>query len=474
MLSSLELYNLLPVSLQNLACSVQGWRDTRVRYGRCFESNLASLLESERLPAADITELQNERLRSLIAHAYETVPYYRTRMRGLRLTPADIQTAADLPKLPLLTKEQVRANFDQLQSSAARSSQRVLRHTSGTTGKSLNFYSSPESIAFQWAVWWRHRSRFGLHPGDLHANFTGKLVAPAGQQHPPYWRWNWPARQALINMQHVTAAHAPAIVSFLGHHEFGFYSGYPSIVHALALTATEQGLELDSRPRVVVTGAEPLYDFQKRDIARFTGALLTDQWGFSEGAGNASQCEHFRYHEDPEFGILECADPQSLPDGRISGKLVCTGFANRVFPFVRYEVGDTAVWEPPGYRCPCGRQSRVLASIDGRNEDFVLTPEGCRIARFDYIFKEAGHVRECQVVQKEWGVVTLRVVRRPAYGLADERLLLSEIARWISPSLIVHFEYVSEIEREPNGKFRAVKSLLNGRSAHVSGYAKPQ
>jgi phenylacetate-CoA ligase len=462
MLSPLALYQRLPVPLQNLACSVQGWRDARVRYSRFFQTTLASLLESERLSAVEIASLQDERLRSLIAHVYETVPYYRTLMRGLRITPADIQGAGDLPKLPILTKEQVRANFDQLQSAAVPSSRRILRHTSGTTGKSLAFYSSAESIAFQWAIWWRHRSRFGLYPGDLHANFTGKLVVPAAQQRPPFWRWNWPARQALINMQHVTPGYAPAIVSFLSRRPFVFYSGYPSIIHALAVTAGALGLSLASKPRVIATGAEPMHEFQRRDIAAFTGAILTDQWGFSEGAGNASQCEHFRYHEDSEFGIIECVDPEPLPDGRVGGRLVCTGFADHAFPFLRYEVGDSAVWEPPTFRCPCGRQSRVLASIDGRNEDYVLTTEGHRIARFDYIFKETEHVKECQVVQAAPGEVTLRIVRRPEYDKADERLLLSEMARWISPSLIVHFEYVSEIERGPNGKFRAVKSLLRG------------
>jgi len=123
-------------------------------------------------------------------------------------------------------------------------------------------------------------------------------------------------------------------------------------------------------------------------------------------------------------------------------------------------VGDSAIWEPPTFRCPCGRHSRVVQSIEGRSEDYVLTPEGRRIARFDYIFKESQHVKECQVVQAAPGEVSLRIVRRPEYGVADERLLRSEVAHWISPALAVHFEYVEQIEREPNGKFRAVKSLL--------------
>jgi phenylacetate-CoA ligase len=109
----------------------------------------------------------------------------------------------------------------------------------------------------------------------------------------------------------------------------------------------------------------------------------------------------------------------------------------------------------------------------GRMDDYVITPEGSRIMRFDYVFKHTVNVRECQVVQDQIGEIRLRIVRRPPYSNADERLLEAEIRKWISPTLRVRFEYVTEIERESNGKFRAVKSLLSidrpaGRSSDVS------
>jgi len=261
-------------------------------------------------------------------------------------------------------------------------------------------------------------------------------------------------------MHHVIPQHVEDIVKFLNCNDFEFYSGYPSIIYTLAIFAREQGLRLSHRPRVVTTGAEQVYDFQRPVIAEFTGAILTDQYGFSEGCGNASQCEQFGYHEDFEFGVLECVDPQPLPGGGTRGKVVCTGLANDAFPLVRYEVGDTAIWEDTARRCPCGRESRVMRAIEGRTEDFVLTPEGRRIMRFDYIFKESEHVKECQVVQAALGEVTLRIVRRPEFNSADERELESAVARWISPAMKVRFDYVNAIEREPNGKFRAVKSLL--------------
>ncbi len=462
------IYPYLPVALQNLACWYYGRKEARVRFGPFFRRTLAQLLDSEYCTSADISAYQDENLRQLIGHAYHSVPYYRDLMGQAKLAPQDIRCRADLQKLPVLTKEGVRHNFERLVSEKANSRELLLRHTSGTTGKSLHFYSAKSSIAFQWAVWWRHRMRFGLQCDDWHANFTGKLVVPPNQQRPPYWRWNRPMRQALINMHHLTPVKIADVVGFLNEHDFVYYSGYPSVIHALALTAKESGHKLKAPPRVIVTGAENVLQYQRHDIEEYTGAVLTDQYGLSEGCGNASQCPEFLYHEDFEFGILECLEPQNLANGRIRGKIVCTGFANPDFPFIRYDTGDTGIWENSDSVCRCGRKSRVLVAIDGRTDDYVITPEGRRIMRFDYIFKEASNVKESQIVQEKLGEITVRVVRRPAYGSRDERFVADEIHKWISPQLRLNFEYIGEIERENNGKFRAVKSLLRAEGLATS------
>jgi hypothetical protein len=66
----------------------------------------------------------------------------------------------------------------------------------------------------------------------------------------------------------------------------------------------------------------------------------------------------------------------------------------------------------------------------------------------------------------------VRIVRRPAYNSRDEEHIAHEIAAWISARLQVNFDYVNEIEREPNGKFRAVKSRIDRFStAKANEYA---
>jgi phenylacetate-CoA ligase len=211
----------------------------------------------------------------------------------------------------------------------------------------------------------------------------------------------------------------------------------------------------------VFTGAENMLDHQRRDIHSVTGATITDQYGFSEGCGNASQCDQLVYHEDFEYGILECVDPEPLPSGDVRGRIIATGFASLGFPFLRYDTGDIGIWANPGFRCLCGRQSRVLKSIEGRVDDYVITPEGRRIMRFDYLFKDSLAIREAQVVQASVGQIVIRVVLEPNAGDGELESIRQLVAQWISPLLRVEFEVVEQIERQRNGKFKAVVSGLS-------------
>lgn len=456
-------YKALPVFLQEVACWIYGKKMVHDQYNKYFFQKSEWLHQTERWSASEIEAYQNEQVRRIIKHAYAHVPYYREIMTRLRLTPSDIVKIEDLQKLPLLKKEDVRNNREKLLADNAERKNLVSQHTSGTTGSSLHFFFSKAAKGFQWAVWWRHKNRFGIDLNCWHVDFWAQLVVPAEQKKPPYWRWCSPIHKAMINMQHITPEKIDDIMGFLNQHEFRMYTGFPSIIHSLASTAMAKGLKLSSPPQIICTGSEYIWDFQRRDLEEFTGAIITDQYGFTEGCGNASQCTEFVYHEDFEFGIMECVEPKFLPDGRKVGKIVCTGFACEEFPLIRYEVGDYGIWEDPLKKCKCGRESKVLTGFDGRVEDYVITPENTRIMRFGFIFEDTQNIKESQIVQEKLGEITVNIVKLSGYSEKDEKIILKDIRKWASPTIGVKFVYLNEIPREPNGKFRFVKSTLKTR-----------
>ena len=181
-----------------------------------------------------------------------------------------------------------------------------------------------------------------------------------------------------------------------------------------------------------------------------------DQYGFAEGACNATQCNNLNYHEDFEFGIMRIVNDNN--EDCLEGKILGTGFGNYAMPLINYEVGDFGIESKN--TCSCGRKSRIFTSIEGRVEDYVLTPEGNKIMRFDYLFKDTHTIQEAQIHQEKLGEITIHIVKSNNYTPKTEEKLTNKVSEWISPTIKVRFKYVNEIERTQTGKFRAVISHI--------------
>ncbi len=453
-----KIYKSSPVVIQNIFCSAYGLLERKKRFGSFFQKKLIELTESEWLDEAEIRGYQNENVSRLISHAYRNIPYYRELFQKNDLTPRDVQSVDELEKIPVLTKEDVRNNWRGMVDETADTKRLIHQHTSGSTGTALDFYHSREAIQFQWAVWWRFRERFGVHYHDqpLHCVFTGKPVVPLHQKKPPYWRFNFPSNQYVMNMQHIVEENIDQISKFLGQHSFEYYVGYPSIINQLCELLERCSIELASKPKFVFTGAEKLLSFQRKTMERVLGAHVVDQYGASEGCCNAARCEQDVFHEDFEFGVLRTEEDPRLSQGQAN--VLGTGFANYAMPFINYRIGDVVTMHEG--KCDCGRHSRVFSQFDGRIEEYITTPENRRIVRFDYIFKDTTSIREAQIVQSKLGAIVIRIIKRKHYSKATEDSLRAAVRKYISETLLVEFEYVTEIERTATGKFRAVVNNL--------------
>lgn len=452
------IYNILPPNMQNLVCSGQGAIIKRQRYNKAFRDHLGHLNSTQSKDESQINTYKENETERLLNTCYKYVPYYTSVFKIAGVTPKDFKGLEDIQKFPILEKEDIRNNWKQLVNLNYPKKRLVHSHTSGSTGKALDFYLTKDSIPFQWAVWWRFRGKYGFHLGDKHLNFTGKLVIPIQQEKPPFWRINYPLNQWLINMQQINVQKVPCIVDMINREGFRFFSGYPSIISSFCSLVKELNLKIIQPPKIVFTGAEKLFEYQKQLIEEVLCCKVTDHYGFTEGAGNASKCIYDFYHEDYEFGHLECFNPQINMEGGYFGEILATGFSNYGMPFLRYRVGDTALWT--NKKCLCGIQSSLIIEIEGRSEDYVITPEGTKILRFDYLFKDTKSIKECQIVQKEINSLIFRIVKRDSYKKETEVHLRSLVKQWISPKLSIHFEYVKEIKRTESGKFKAVISEL--------------
>ena len=459
------IYENSPIYGQNLLCSIYGAFLKRKRFSREFFAYLDWLEESQYWSEMEVYDYKLRELQKIYQHAYTTVPFYRDKYKRSGLSLNLIRELEDTHKIPVLQKAEIRKHWKDMVSQNHPEGKLFSKQTSGSTGMALDFYATKRSTSFQWAIWWRLRRQYGVNFNDKSLSFIGKITVPIQQKKPPFWRVNKPLNQHLVNMQHIKDDNIKFFIDYIDQEKFIFFSGYPSIIYSFCHIVESLGLRISNPPQYVFTGAEKLFDYQKSCIKRVLGCIVTDHYGFSEGAGNATQCKHGNYHEDFEFGHLEPNKKTQLTPTTFSGEILATGFANYGMPFIRYNVGDSATWTTE--KCACGRNSSTIVNIDGRNEDFIITPEGLTLKIHSYLFKDTKQIKECQIVQYKLDEVVFRIVKRPDYSSWNETHLRQKVRKWISSTINVNFEYVNEIERTDSGKFQAVVSYIDINNIEV-------
>ncbi|MCA9894451.1 MAG: phenylacetate--CoA ligase family protein [Anaerolineae bacterium] len=459
-----KLYSLLPIPVQNAIFSLYGWQRKNQRFGAFFHKKLAELQRSEWWDQDQIREYQNKQLKVILNEAYQNVPYYSKTWRELGIHPDDIQTVDDLPKLPVLSKETVRSQPEAFINTRFDKHKLPYGLTSGTTGTPLHVALTPEALQFQWAVWWRHRARFGIRLGDRQLTFGARLPVPVEQRTPPYWRENRAINQVYFSTAHVAPDTVHTVVDWLNQEAFDFFAGYPSAMYTLVQLMEREGLRLYRRPKYVVTGSDALLPAFEQAFRRTFGVPVTEQYGMVEAAGNLAKCELGTFHLDFEFSVMETLPIPSAQDTPYR-RLIFTGLANPAMPFIRYDVGDYGHIED-GATCACGRHSTLVRAIDGRVEDYVRLADGRRIIGLNQAFEWAPGVGETQIIQRS--LDTLEVSVMPSINFDSKRdlsILETEFRKRMGQDIKIRFNLVESIPRGPSGKFRAVISELPAETA---------
>ena len=452
------IFDYLPVFTQNLVISAAGQRRFLNRFSAHFHNTLGKWQETIHGPVAVLKEIQRERLLRLVERAREHSPFYQNLPAPSYAADAEEAIEETLSRIPILSKSVYRENTDAIVTRDI--PQRTLRRgmTSGTTGTALRLYYTRETEAEEYATVWRLREQLGVGLYDLHFSFTGKVVVPVTQTKAPFWRNNSYNNQLLFSLYHMSPDNLELYVDQLHETDARYANGYPSGLHLVARNMLAAGTTLPrGQLKAVFTSSESLLAFQRRDIEEAFGAKVWDRYGSAEFAVSMTGCSEENLHVDMEFCIVE-VEVMEETDEYVRGPLLVTGLSNNATPFLRYRIGDvgTRLKAP----CPCGRPGDVFLDIDGRIEDFIVTPSGRRIGRMDHIFKSMSEVEEAQILQSSPDAIDVVFVPGRGFNAATEAKLRREFRSRVGDDVTVHLHSVTEIDREPNGKFRAVKSTI--------------
>lgn len=459
-MNSESIYGYLPIGLQNLACTWAGRQRARARFTPYFHEVLTQWCETGMSSDEALREIQQDRLVELASRALRFVPHYEK--MGLPEPEPQVDAAKGIEEIlstfPVLEKADYRDAPESFIASDLPREVLIKGKTSGTTGSALPLWYTPEALAEEYAAVWRLRCWQGIELDDPHLSFGGQLLVPLRQKRPPFWRYNAWGAQTLFSLYHMTTENLPAYIEAIHSTTATYLQGYPSSFHLLGRAMLDSGRPLPKgQLKAVFPSSESLLAFHREVIEEAFGAPVFDRYGTSEFVVSMTGCVEGRLHLDMEFGIVE-VEVQEETDDFVRGPLLVTGLGNDATPFIRYRVGDVGTRSK--HACPCGRPGDVFLDVDGRVEDYIVTPDGRWVGRLDHIFKDQLDIGEAQIVQSEKSSIEVRIVVRPSFDGQSEKSLLKEIRARLGSEIRVDLRRVEEIPREANGKFRAVKSSV--------------
>lgn len=451
----LRLYHRLPAPARSIAASLRGLYLSTWRYGRDAEQLVAAAFERERWSANQWKAWQEERMAYVLHRAATRIPYYREQWTARRRR-GDRASWEDLANWPVLEKEPLRRHPAAFVADDCDRRRMFHEHTSGTSGKSLSLWYTRQTDRHWYALFEaRWRRWYGVSRNDRWAILGGQLVTPVQRRRPPFWVWNAPMKQLYMSSYHL----APELITYyldaLARYRVSYLRGYTSSLFALAQEVLRRKRR-DLRMTVVITNAEPVFDYQRRAITEAFACPVRETYGMSEMAAAASECEHSRLHLWPEAGWLEILEgDQPVPEGAV-GDFVCTGLLNADMPLIRYRVRDRGARPaPPTVSCPCGRTLPLLARLEGRMDDVLYTMDGRQIGRLDPVFKADLPIREAQIVQEALNRIRVRYVPADNFTPLAGRSLVERLQDRMGAVQVI-LESVATVPRGPNAKFRAV------------------
>ena len=322
------------------------------------------------IPPALLRELQLNRLRSIVARAWESVPLFRARLDERGLTPDKIRSLSDIALLPFTVKTDLRDTYPFGLFASPMEDIVRLHASSGTTGKPIVVAYTQSDLDVWTSVMKRAFATCGLHCGDIIQNsygyglFTGGLGAHYGAEG---------LGATVIPMSGGNTDRQIMLMK-----DFGVTAVCCTPSYFLHMIDRAAQLDIDIRElplRVGVFGAEPWTGAMRDRIQNLTGIQAFDIYGLSEiiGPGVAVECpcqdglhifeDHF-YPEivDPDTGAV-------LPDGE-DGELVLTTLSKQAMPMIRYRTRDiTALLPEP---CQCGRSLRRMRRVGRRTDDMMI------------------------------------------------------------------------------------------------------
>jgi len=408
------------------------------------------------LRPAELRTLQTRKIRALVKHCYDHVPYYRSLFKEAALRPEDVKSIDDLDKIPSTSKNDIRnAPLTEITASNIDLSECWTSRTSGTTGIPMSIYWNMKARVSSWIQTYIWQLRCGDRMTDRRVVLAGWMPSPPRLLQKigifPTKRVS-PLDDLQTQIEQIRKYGPETMIA------------WPSCVAPLCTEVVEKnpyGINL----RLVFTGGE-LLDERTRDLVKQAFEVeLFDIYGASEVGGISRECvEHTDYHIMSDMVVVEITEDGRRVSAGEEGEVTVTNLDNYAMPFLRYNLEDLGI--VTGDECACGCCFPLMRIASGRISDVIHLASGRTVSAQRAIFdlNQIEGVKQFQVTQEKTGFLKVMIVKdsRSNNDTCDE---IKALFRQRLGSIEVDVTIVDKIQRGRTGKLTPFITKVTGSEA---------
>lgn len=427
-------------------------------------------LALEWLSKEELYQYQCKKLQRLIQHCYQNVPYYTQLFDAIGIKPENIRCREDLTCLPVLTKDLIRDNYDDLISKDLHKRKYLQASTGGSTGVPMKFLEDintwNRSRAASFTMWHNAGYEIGEKMFTLAGNSLVNKTSTASRGITSKSIYD-----IVIMRNNKQFCTNPAIDPLEFHYKSMIkykpkaIRGYASSLYFFARYIEKNHLPICPIKAIFTTG-DMLYPKYRHKIQQVFKVPVFDAYGASDGGVLAFECPlHEGLHLSEENCVVEITDNSGnvLPDGEV-GHIITTDLNNYVFPFLRYKVGDMGYIKKES--CSCGRSSRLIGEVIGRASKAIYNKQGrsfsC-VVMDNMMFKDIDfhnsenqklyeRMQQFQIRQDEKGDIKILIIPVNSQESIHTFDYVLDNFKKHFPDSIVELKFVSEIPTMSSGK----------------------
>lgn len=414
---------------------------------------------ASRVAADSIAERRDERLRAIVRFAARTVPHYLELFHALQVDPGVVERVEDLAWLPLIGKDEVRADPQRFVSESWRARRGITLETSGTTGTRLAIRHDAISMLANIAYSERERrvitDLVGRASGyrEMSIVYRGSTLRRVEDF---YARHSF--RPGRPDKRFVAVEEPPeTVIAAINEFRPDVLGGYGSYLETLFRFARARDLEVHT-PRVIRYGADAMSADGRAFLEHDVGTVVVPQYNAVEALKIGFGCEAggFHLHDDLCHVRIVDAGGHDVERGEL-GEIVISNLINHGTVLLNYRLGDLGRLSRES--CPCGRQLPLLAELRGRVEEVLRTPSGGLVhprALWGAVKTHRGVIRY-QLVEHQPGSFALRLMTATRDDYDREALSAAGALSVLLEGAEVEPEYCPELGVREAGKFQPLK-----------------